>query len=786
MLKKIIQIPIIFALVLVVTACENTSTSVSISSDNKELLIKGKIVDGYISGAAVYLDLNSNNYWDNKEPKVITSSDGSFNFGTIATTTDDFIPIVSVSGTDKSTNKLFKGKLRDIIDTNSVSEDTSVYVTPLTDLIATCFLELNTNSSENLSYCKKKIATAYSISEEDINKNPMGYAGVFAITQEIQQTKLLIEVVVDKAMGNDLSLSELETIRYDIKKAIISGIDTNKFIDIAKILTKIEDNLQITIPNNEKVFAAAQLSEVIRVLNPFTAKENHFTVDDLINTQVILENEQDKAYVEIKEANKTDTLDVISINVDINTQEAAADSTTDTTSTPQEDTNTTTDSTTDTTLTPQEDTKTTTDSTTDTTPKTEATPDDTMKSISFKGQVVDGYINGATVCLDINEDNLCSADEPTAITDIAGKFNFTNLEVKKDINIALLISNGTDMATNKPFLGEFKAVINTSTVSSETNLMITPLSDLATILFYKSLNNNPITIDTALQTIADGLGINKEDMLLDPMSSLSLFSKNQEIMNTELLLELVSNTSFDETMIKNTRRIIKDIIINQLSESSTLNINNMLISAEIALGINIDEEKKTFVKAQIAEIKRALDSMTVDISALNRLQYVLDFMLEDVYKNIKYKDINISDSLITQSKFSKVEAIYDEKACTLKYGYNSIFDTNATSVRVEDAKNGLSLFSNYSSGATKEDNEVTIYYPTLQSEKTGDPTIVIKENYYFSYDNAWINDSDNAIYIQIPKDKDSPYICYKINLNTNKENDLVFTKVYNYSDIILD
>ena len=46
-------------------------------------------------------------------------------------------------------------------------------------------------------------------------------------------------------------------------------------------------------------------------------------------------------------------------------------------------------------------------------------------STTFAGKVIDGYISGATVCLDVIPNNVCDVSEPFAITDSTGAYTFT-------------------------------------------------------------------------------------------------------------------------------------------------------------------------------------------------------------------------------------------------------------------------------------------------------------------------------------------------------------------------
>lgn len=49
-------------------------------------------------------------------------------------------------------------------------------------------------------------------------------------------------------------------------------------------------------------------------------------------------------------------------------------------------------------------------------------PEPTVQSVS--GRVIDGYLVGAKVCLDLNLNGICDANEPTAVTDAEGRYSF--------------------------------------------------------------------------------------------------------------------------------------------------------------------------------------------------------------------------------------------------------------------------------------------------------------------------------------------------------------------------
>ncbi len=92
-----------------------------------------------------------------------------------------------------------------------------------------------------------------------------------------------------------------------------------------------------------------------------------------------------------------------------------------------------------------------------------ATPPVVITTLS--GTAIDGVIEGATVCIDVNENNACDATEPTATTDVFGKFNLNS----SGVTGTLLLTGGTDMGTGLPFSGSLKAPAGSTVVTPLTS-----------------------------------------------------------------------------------------------------------------------------------------------------------------------------------------------------------------------------------------------------------------------------------------------------------------------------
>ncbi len=99
-----------------------TSADIAVTVSASATETNGSLIDGYIAGATVFADANSNGILDAGEAHTTTNANGSF------TLTNAVGPLVSFGGTDLSTGLQFTGVLR--------APEGSTVITPLTTLIS--------------------------------------------------------------------------------------------------------------------------------------------------------------------------------------------------------------------------------------------------------------------------------------------------------------------------------------------------------------------------------------------------------------------------------------------------------------------------------------------------------------------------------------------------------------------------------------------------------------------------------------------------------------------------
>ena len=97
------------------------------------------------------------------------------------------------------------------------------------------------------------------------------------------------------------------------------------------------------------------------------------------------------------------------------------------------------------------------------------------------GEVVDGYVAGATIFQDLNNNNVLDEGEPSTITSATGSFILPN--VSPDSGKPIKIITGFDIGTNSPIVTS----LGLPTIVDGSSAIVSPLSSVA----YNLASGNP-------------------------------------------------------------------------------------------------------------------------------------------------------------------------------------------------------------------------------------------------------------------------------------------------------
>lgn len=126
-------------------------------------------------------------------------------------------------------------------------------------------------------------------------------------------------------------------------------------------------------------------------------------------------------------------------------------------------------------------------------------------SNTLSGTVIDGYIEGAKVCLDVNKDGLCGAAEPTATTDAQGRYSLdiTGLNASGLTLIAEIPDSAKDADDGGQTLAAAGKSGYTMATLADRPGVITPL----TTLLVGKVQNGPLDVAQASAQVLAQLGL---------------------------------------------------------------------------------------------------------------------------------------------------------------------------------------------------------------------------------------------------------------------------------------
>lgn len=158
---------------------------------------------------------------------------------------------------------------------------------------------------------------------------------------------------------------------------------------------------------------------------------------------------------------------------------------------------------------------------------------------TVSGRVADGYIIGARVTLDLNDDRICDAAEPNTTTNGSGGYVFDTTLGQH----MLCASGGVDMASLLPFRGELRAPAGATLITPLTTLVMTKVNGaMPTPVSGIPSPALKTAVDTANTALAAALGLPGVDLLTaDPIAVAATSPQLTRITTAvEVLLEQLS------------------------------------------------------------------------------------------------------------------------------------------------------------------------------------------------------------------------------------------------------
>lgn len=268
-------------------ASEEGNNSTDNSNNNTPLLdfseIQGKVVDGELLYATLFLDLNLNGMLDKDEPRTTTDENGAYRLlltsqiKEVSSYKNQTAPIMSVGGFDKQSKQAFQGLF------TAPFEGEYLNVTPITTILLKMLQERETDNDEGfqvrLNRVKRDLAQSLSIDEDDLTKDPIALAKLGEFT--------LLRLSLQIHQSSEL-----------LSRSIKGGETINIYTILAKELNKreafssINRLFQNTIESNPKKFESIDMAKAsVRQLNSniqaiFNENRDKFNSDSTTITKI--------------------------------------------------------------------------------------------------------------------------------------------------------------------------------------------------------------------------------------------------------------------------------------------------------------------------------------------------------------------------------------------------------------------------------------------------------------------------------------------------------------------
>jgi hypothetical protein len=238
--------------------------------------------------------------------------------------------------------------------------------------------------------------------------------------------------------------------------------------------------------------------------------------------------------------------------------------------------------------------------------------------ITISGVIVDGYLSGATVCLDSNSNDICDTTEPTVISDKSGKYKIT-FNKKEHLEYAtsnILSIGGYDETAKIDFQGKLKSPFIENTKIININPLMDTIND--------KMENEDISFEEARKKVADSFGINEDDINKDILSNnntkaLETALKIQKFKETLDFLTEAEKIEVINNMNSNINGEVKTVgsIINNIDHSKLNTVKKEIVDtiSSISIPNNSTYEEKSIIQQNIEKKKKFLNNIVTKYSA---------------------------------------------------------------------------------------------------------------------------------------------------------------------------
>lgn len=335
----------------------------------------------------------------------------------------------------------------------------------------------------------------------------------------------------------------------------------------------------------------------------------------------------------------------------------------------------------------------------------------TTTNTTYSGSVADGYISGATVCLDINANGTCDSTEPTATTDANGGYTISTTATIP-AGTKLIASGGTDTYTNQAFTGTLISPID---LKDGTKNHLNPLTTLVA-----SSTSSTTTTQTALNNVATELGIDASMIQADPFAKLSTGTVDEQTkaglaVKKAYVVQKTAEILKNANPTKSSKEIYEVMASNssEIDDTTGVSYPNLITPADLTSLVS-EIDGATFTKDNIKAKQKAIDVIKEIVNAngvttITGLLSTLDTAIADKNVDIKafahsLKGVKTVDSTTASETVTNTETSATATTKTVTIDFDAVVGNEK--LLCSEEINGENIAKEYTLG--KADTKTTI------------------------------------------------------------------------------
>ena len=205
---------------------------------------------------------------------------------------------------------------------------------------------------------------------------------------------------------------------------------------------------------------------------------------------------------------------------------------------------------------------------------------------TLTGVAVDGYLQGATVFLDINRNGLADAGEPVTSTDLSGRYALDYSAVTGSVSgLPIVVTGGVDSDTGFAFAGKLSAPVESVSQAQ----VVTPMTTLVDTMVSQGLAAD---VPAAKQKVANALGLSVDQLATDPVAAIA---NNPGIYTTAVALQrsiqmlASANARTGESSHESQERVLRALATAIRSQNSAVNVSQLVASLPLQSSASAQE-----------------------------------------------------------------------------------------------------------------------------------------------------------------------------------------------------